>query len=361
MKIGIITQKLENNYGGILQNHALQTVLKQLGHEPITIDFRPGDSMFWYLVSQFRVFLLKCAGRKVCYRKYSSTKTQRSLFTESFINKYINTTKRIQMLTPIIPKIYGLEAIIVGSDQVWRLKYNVLRNTYLDFVRGDCIKIAYGASFGVSEWEYNDEQTVKCKKWISRFKDVSVREHSGIELCAKFLNTSATHVLDPTMLLDYSHYAALCKNTPQISNNPYLFAYVLDLSHEKTDIIERYARERGLKVVLLSAEDNISVSIEDWLASIMGADFVITDSFHGTVFSILFKKEFVSLVNEERGADRFYSLLNMFGLQDRACDNYTLANLLNIGNKVIDWRQIDTIRTNMRDSSLKFLIDNLNK
>lgn len=359
MKIGILTQKLENNYGGILQNYALQTVLRQLGHKPLTIDFRPGSSKFWYMVSQMRIVVEKCLGKQVRFQKYSSR--ERSPLTSSFVKKYIKTTKRIEVLTPLTSIFYCFDAVIVGSDQVWRPKYNVLRNTYLSFVRGNCTKIAYAASFGVSEWEYNDQQTELCKKWIAPFKGVSVREHSGIDLCDRFLNKSAAHVLDPTMLLDCSHYTTLCQNVSNISKEPYLFAYVLDLNSEKKELIESYARKKNLKVQMLSAEDNITESIEYWLASIRDADFVITDSFHGTVFSILFKKLFVSLVNTNRGADRFYSLLNMFGLQNRICDSFTSDSIQKTSDGEIDWEKVNTILVKMRIYSIKFITDNLNK
>lgn len=359
MKIGILSQKLENNYGGILQNYALQQYLISLGHKPYTIDFRPGDSPFWYCVSQIKTLFDKCTGKKVRFQPYSTTKTHRSPQTSTFIKRYIKTTRRVQVLTPFLQVIYGFDSVIVGSDQVWRSKYNVLRNTFLSFVRGKCIKIAYAASFGVSDWEYSPGQTGLCRSWIKKFRAVSTRESSGVSLCNNYLQISATHVLDPTMLLDASHYAKLCNSIPLVSEEPYLFAYVLDLSEEKRKVIELFARDKGLKVILLSAEKKLSKSVEYWLASIRDAKYIMTDSFHGTVFSVLFKKDFISFVNIDRGADRFYSLLSMFNLQDRICTEYKTFNFAEIASQPIDWNYVDSVIEDMRIISRNFLVDNL--
>lgn len=359
MKIGILSQKLENNYGGILQNYALQQYLISLGHNPLTIDFRPGDSLFWYCISQIKTIVDKCLGKKVAFRSYSTSKTYRSPQTSAFIRKYIKATRRVQVLTPFLQVIYRFDSVIVGSDQVWRCKYNVLRNTYLTFVRGNCVRLAYAASFGVSEWEYSSTQTALCRSWIKKFRAVSTRELSGVSLCKNNLHISATHVLDPTMLLESSHYAGLCKTVPLVSEYPYLFAYVLDLSDEKRKVIELFAHNKGLKVIMLSAEKNITKGVEYWLASIRDAKFIITDSFHGTVFSVLFKKEFITLVNTERGADRFYSLLNMLNLQNRICADYKTFNFSEIASQSVDWEYIDSVIDDMRVVSRKFLVDNL--
>lgn len=359
MKIGILSQKLENNYGGILQNYALQQYLIALGHNPLTIDFRPGDSLFWYCISQIKTIVDKCTGKKVKFLAYSTTRTHRSPLTSAFINKYIKTTSRVQVLTPFLQVIYGFDSVIVGSDQVWRCKYNVLRNTYLTFVRGNCIRIAYAASFGVSEWEYDSKQTALCRSWINKFRAVSTRELSGVSLCKNNLHISATHVLDPTMLLESSHYAGLCKSVPLVSEDPYLFAYVLDISDEKRTFIELFAHNKGLKVIMLSAEKNITKGVEYWLASIRDAKYIITDSFHGTVFSVLFKKEFITLVNIDRGADRFYSLLNMLNLQNRICADCKSFNFAEIASQSVDWNCIDSVIDDMRKISRNFLVDNL--
>lgn len=354
MRIGILSQKLENNYGGILQNYALQQILIRLGHKPMTIDFRPGDSYIVYIVSVFKTIILNfLRGRKPHVEAYSIYKTNRSPLTTRFINEHIITTHRIQFLHPLLPYYYRFKVVIVGSDQVWRADYNVLRNTFLAFVKGKIIKLAYAASYGLSEWSIDPNQTKKCQKWIKDFRAISVRENSGVFLSKKYLNVNAIHVLDPTMLLEKKDYMQLCRSIP-VRTSEYLFAYVLDITEEKIKIIEKIAQTKGLAVKLLSAEKNISSSIEDWLSHFRDASYIITDSFHGSVFSIIFRKPFNVLVNNSRGADRFMSLFSTFDLLDRIIN---IENNPNMGN--IDWTYISEKLDAQKQISLDFLKNNL--
>lgn len=354
MKIGILTQKLENNYGGILQNYALQVILQQLGHTPITIDFRPGDSVFWYVVSLSKTIIEKGIGKKIKIKSYSSTKTHRSDLTTTFIKNHIITTKRIHVLTPLLSYFYKLDGVIVGSDQVWRARYNVLRNTFLSFVKGNFFKLAYAASFGVSEWEYDEVQTKKCREWIRKFRAVSTREISGVRLCKEYLKCDAVHVLDPTMLLSAEKYSSICDGIECIHHKKFLFAYILDPSPEIRDLIRNFAKKEGLATIFLSAENNITKGIDYWLACFRDADYIITDSFHGSVFSIIFNKPFNTIINIDRGADRFISLLSLFGLEDRICSYAKL-----IKGQPIDWIHVNYIMKGMREKSINFLKENL--
>lgn len=353
MRIGILTQKLENNYGGILQNYALQTVLRRMGHSPITIDFRPGDSYFWYVLYQLAAILKKVVlKRDTIVRPYSYYKTNRSIFTTQFIKNNINTTKRLQFISPLIPILYRFNAVIVGSDQVWRSDYNVLRNTYLSFVRNEVIKIAYAASFGLKDWTYNESQTQECSVLASRFRAISTRERNGVLLCNKYLNVNATHVLDPTMLLNQSEYESLCSKIP-VSNDRILFSYILDLTDEKKDFIIKTANKMKLVPIIISAEDKLSCSIESWLAYYRDSEFIITDSFHGTVFSLIFHKPFNCLLNESRGNDRFESLLTLFEMTDR------VAKIGSINTDEINWQAFDKILSGQKELSINFLKSNL--
>lgn len=145
----------------------------------------------------------------------------------------------------------------------------------------------------------------------------------------------------------------LCRSIP-VRTSEYLFAYVLDITEEKIKIIEKIAQTKGLAVKLLSAEKNISSSIEDWLSHFRDASYIITDSFHGSVFSIIFRKPFNVLVNNSRGADRFMSLFSTFDLLDRIIN---IENNPNMGN--IDWTYISEKLDAQKQISLDFLKNNL--
>lgn len=355
MRIGIYTQKLENNYGGILQNYALHQVLKSLGHVPITFDFRPKTNLFWYFISQCKNFLFILMGKKRTIKKYKKG-PKRSVLTEQFIKNNINTSWRMQFITPLVPLLLKIECAITGSDQVWRPSYNILSYAYLKFIkRKDIKKIAYAASFGVDTWEYSENDTKKCRQWIKDFTAISVREDSGVILCEKYLGVNAVHVLDPTLLLTKEVYGKLCSNINPICNNPFLAAYILDMSKEKELLVRRIAQSKGLKCIIFSAEKNISITIEQWLSIYRDASYVVTDSFHGTVFSIIFRKSFNTIINESRGASRFESLLSIFNLKNRLI---TMDRNFFQTDEII-WSNIESILNEWTIKSVDFLRNNL--
>lgn len=318
MRVGIITQPLYANYGGILQNYALQQVLKTMGHEPVTLDYMPSLSFGQYLLYAGKRALCSLSPKHRHPIKPYHHFLQRPSDIASFVEKNIAVTKTISRYTKAVLKKYGIEAVIVGSDQVWRYAYNanVLEDMYLAFAKAyPCRKIAYAASFGVEKWDYPEEMSNKAAALASLFYTVSVREDSAMEFCRKNLGVEARTVLDPTLLLDVSYYEKFCRK-PFPEEEPYLAAYVLDLNGEKRAYIHSVAESRNLKVRQMTVSDK-GESIEEWLSTIRNAEFVITDSYHGSLFSIIFEKQFQTIVNRERGADRFITVFNKLGISDR--------------------------------------------
>lgn len=370
MKIGIITQPLHTNYGGLLQNYALQQILKRLGHTPITLDQGKTSVPLWRIIILYiKVFVLKLIGKggKVQYPYLFLKKKQIyiSQHTKYFIDKYIDHTEvffSIEDFRNYVVK-NKLEALVVGSDQVWRPIYN--RNvlcSFFDFADGLQIKrLAYAASFGVDNWEFSKQQTSRCRELIRDFEAVSVREYSGIDLCRNFLCCDATHVLDPTMLLDKEDYIKLVENEHEKSCEGSLFTYILDKSDEKRNIIDMVASE--LKIAPFSSMpahgNDVYPPVTQWIRSFIDAEFVICDSFHGVVFSIIFNKPFLIIGNRRRGISRFDSILKMFGLENRMIDN--MGSVMKIVNTPINWSKVNAIRTEMKYNSIEFLNKNLNK
>ena len=131
------------------------------------------------------------------------------------------------------------DAIIVGSDQVWRTCYNPqIENAFLDFAKEwkHVRRIAYAPSFGIDEWEYSEEQTQKCRQLVQKFDAVSVREVSGVKLCREYLGVEAKHVLDPTMLLDKEDYLYLISRAEVVRHSNTLLQYVLDKNEDRVAI-----------------------------------------------------------------------------------------------------------------------------
>ncbi len=355
MKIGIITQVLLNNYGGVLQNYALQIVLKRMGHEPITLDYIPSKSTFRVILSLIITPFLYFTKKK---RKIEDClPCRRDIKFEQFISRKMSVTHQIDNYSSSIISEYNLNAIVVGSDQVWRPMYNedVIYDTFLEFASDYKIKkIAYAASFGVSTWEYSKKQQIKCSELIKGFDAISVREETGIEMCEKYLGAKAQLVLDPTLLLSFDDYLSLLEE--DFDSDNYILSYILNPSESIVNMISLKENELGVPSLSITIGRNNQYSIEEWLTFFYKSKFVVTDSFHGTVFSIIFHKEFIVLNNKSRGSARLQSLLKKLGLESRLIDE--ASGLLSLGH--INWKIVDERLNNLRENSMAFLRSSLN-
>lgn len=339
---------LLSNFGGILQNYALQTFLKEIGHEPITIDLDPSPS-------KLRYFLRVCKGFLKGSFKLPDT-YNRNPIIESFLRDNINLTKRIHVFSSLGDIVKQGDAFVVGSDQIWRYAFSkpYIYDVYLEFTKSlKCKRISYAASFGISTWDYPPKVTAKCKKLLSSFDAISVRENSAIELCKTYFGLEPKLVLDPTLLLDKKVYSSLCDS---ISKSPKtLVAYVLDKNENKCRLIEDVANKLNLEPVVLTEKRDKGITVNKWLSYFRDASFVITDSYHGTVFSIIFEKNFLSIMNSNRGADRFYSLLAPLCLQSRLISDYNDKYEI----EEIDWEQVNKVKNEIIKDSKQYLINNL--
>lgn len=339
MKIGIVTHALINNYGGILQNYAMQFVLKDLGHEVLTIDRMVKVPLLVKIKSIIKRFLQRLVGKNLRVRAW----TKKSEFniinknTRGFVREYISTTTEVleEKQLGLIQSSYRFDGYVVGSDQVWRRNSNGNGVEFLNFVsdRDDITKVAYAASFGIDYWNYSSIETQKYSELAKLFDSISVREKSGIDLCETYLGVEAQEMVDPTLLLDKEDYSRLVFNAKIEQSAGDLFVYVLDRSEENTNIIHSINSHLSLVPFEIMPEQNFMLElpkgekfdilkcqfpkVEKWLRAFIDAKFVVTDSFHGTVFAIIFNKPFISIQNSKRGSTRFHSLLTTFGLQDR--------------------------------------------
>lgn len=360
MKIGIVTQPLLGNYGGILQNYALQTILRRLGHEPITIDYFWSRSLYSYLKSTVKsLFLYPFPKKRRLFIRMYDKRLNPDI--DTFVSRFITTTKTVYRYMPRLVDRYKLDVLITGSDQVWRPIYNPhLPDMFLDFSKNKKVsKIAYAASFGTSAREYSDKNIADCIDAAKRLSAVSVRESSGVELCRDYFDIEAKTVLDPTLLLTKDDYIDLTEDISAIKEK-YVGVYVLDENPDIDELISKVCREKGIRRVIKYKEDENKVSPKEWIALFRDAEFIVTDSFHGTVFSIIFQKAFVSISNSSRGADRFLSLLKPLGLMNRLVIN---------GQKgiegpifgTIDWKKVNNDLYERRIASIKFIKSSLDK
>ena len=371
MHIAILTQPLRYNYGGILQNFALQTVLQRMGHNVITLDPQR------YLYPKWKypyVFFLFVSGRYIkghknnsLFAEYLKDKETKILGTNTFqfIDRNIIRKEYKDIYEDIKESDY--DAFIVGSDQVWRPQYNRglthLENMFLDFTKDWNVKrVAYAASFGTDKWEFTEEQTEECKKEITKFNALSAREDTGVYLIKERFGETATHVLDPTLLLDVKDYEELINNSHVQGVDGDLYTCILDETEENQKLINDLVKERNLTQYYYHSKildwkhnhnikDKIQPPVELWLKGFQQAKFVLTDSFHACVFSILFRKQFFLYGNSERGMSRYISLFKMLGINDRF-----VMNIKDVETKEpIDYDTVYNNLQNYREFSFKFL------
>ena len=329
MKIGIVTFHDANNYGAVLQCHALAQTLESFGHSVHLADLPLHNK-----ANNFRARLRN----KVLSRAFSHFRTY--------------------FLPPIAVDNTNNDAYVFGSDQVWNPQITK-KNYHLYFgtwVQPQSMKIAYAASFGLSTWDFPQYNDV-VKTQLETYKAIGVRESSGVEICKDTFGVQSQQVVDPTLLLtDYSHLFTKRKKINA------LVCYVFGKDQDKMEHIRNIGNKCNLKPVLLNdmrfRKGIKSVpfpTVATWLSYIESSEFVITDSFHCMVFSILFKKNFVAIPAIPERAGRMKSLLNELGLSSRFFNSIKDAFESEIILEDIDYVEVEEKIIKLRKDSLTFL------
>lgn len=369
MKIAIVTLPLYINYGGILQCYALQTVLERMGHDVVVLE-KPKYGRSYPFIKALaickRLFKRYVLGKKV--NILLAPHEIANLHIKQFIRRYIHHNYK-RGWSP--QTLRGINAFVVGSDQIWRPEYShPIENAFLDFTKGmDVKRIAYAASFGVEQCTFSEEELVTCSKLLQEFDAVSVREDSGVKICRDFFGVEAVQMLDPTLLLDVETYRSLISSSKTIPVKGKMLVYMLDETEEKKRLVEQITKERGLIPYWLNSDANSGrvlvdgearVPVEQWLRAFNNAAFVLTDSFHGCVFSILFKKSFIAFANQDRGVTRFTSLLSLFNLNERLIFSYKeYGNRKQLLKKDIDFNLVYEKLQKERKKSFNYLSSSL--
>lgn len=367
MKIGLIVYRIGPSHGSLLQTYALLTVLQNLGHN-VTIINRPETYSILQEIKRhiyrLRMWLRGNYRGQLFYK--GSVQPIQMKYLNAFVDGYLRrntiTIKNEKDLVELSE--CGYDAFIVGSDQTWRPKYvQKISYYFLDFIPlgSKCKRLSYAASFGTNQNEYSADQLMTCKKLAQYFDAISVRESDGVELCRSLFDKNAQCVFDPTLLLDAEVY----KNLAGVKGTTKTVAYsILDDSRDKLEVIEMVSNSLGLKKHRINAGISIKgrklpePSVRDWLQGILNSEFVVTDSFHATVFSIIFNKPFITIANKERGMSRFESLLDTFDLKDRLIFSSDDVSPVLLEHK-IEWDKVNSIKEREADKSIEFLISNL--
>ncbi|MBP5345490.1 MAG: polysaccharide pyruvyl transferase family protein [Bacteroidales bacterium] len=386
MKILLVNFDKCYNHGGVLQGWALQQFLQSLGHQVERAQVPlPGKSPHITL----HLCLTICKRLVKKYILGDRTINVRVEFWENdiqyiphqsiikFIQSHLKTVT-VRSMSELSGSSY--DAVIVGSDQVWRRRYTcgeklltnktACDNAFLAFAADwNCRRIAYAASIGVDYWEYTEEETKVFKQLVQNFDAISVREDSAVNLLHQYLNSElkVEHVLDPTLLIDRQMYIDLMREKNVKSHQGELLLYLLDPSEEKDKVVDCVRKQKRLKTFCvnnpkyynkqLPPQERIQPGIHEWLSGFKDAGMVITDSFHACVFSIIFEKPFFVILNDVRGATRIISLLKIFNLTNRIV--HSVEEISSI-KETINWEDVRKIQSLWREKSILYLKEALN-
>lgn len=338
------------NYGALMQYFALEKALLRFGTQSYWLRYKFSNNS---IKKRVKKIIKKC----ICYKTeadYSKT----LLSFKRFIENYCNVSDRIYTSeTDLQGELPQADVYITGSDQVWG---GMFAPNYLTFVPDIKLKVSYAASFGkdvISDEHYN---TVK--PWITRLNFVSVRETSGVTICNK-MGINATQVLDPTLLIDSSDYPIIDEH-----GSPDVYCYFLNFDTlddlQWREIISFVNNsEFSLKVACTNqtytkypSQYRDLPSPEEWLSRYFNSKYILTNTFHGTVFAIIFHRPFLVIKQKGEGAKqngRVESLLASLNLQDRYYnDEMSIEDQI---KNSINWSDVDSRILNLRKASYKFI------
>lgn len=361
MKVEIITLHRITNFGSMLQTYATQTAVERLGHKAEVLDFVPeGISflrLFWpYNRDPFWMKLLKLPPRVVCMlTEYHDV--------NRFLRKYIHlSTKRYNCYQDIINDIPAADAYLSGSDQVWNTQNNNppedLKAYYLGFAPEGKKRIAYAGSFGKNTFTPEEENIIK--EFIAKYDHISVREDDGLKILHRFGFDNGVHVVDPTLLLrgeDWRKFASVKK----ASKPGYVFVYNLNRNGLIKEVAQAIAKEKGLRIInfadtfdfIKGAKNRFGNTAEDFVNHIANADYVVTDSFHGTAFSLNLNRQ-VIVVKAPRYNSRIESILRVAGLLETRLVG-SVDEAIKAHSTPIDYQQVNPRIEEARKKSYEYL------
>ena len=318
--VALLNFHFENsNYGAVLTAYALNKFLNDKGYFAFNIDYHP---------------------------QWEPPCADSSPF-EDFRTRYLPRTHRCATWSELkdLNKVFG--TFVVGSDQVFRHQFTDGENGiyYLQFVNDERKKIAYAASFGFPYFEGQEEDCTMLNYLLHRFDALSVREKSGVDLIKKLTGLGSQHVLDPVFLLDKSEYIKLMSS---IESKDEIVSYVLNAD----------VRQESTQWASLTKDIRHGLTVEAWVETLHNAKTVITDSFHGTCFSVIFGTPFCVVVNPKSPVERIESLFEMLGLEkDKIVISHPGISLDEILSKRINPTDITETLENIKRSSIKWLQD----
>ena len=367
-RVGIVTINDDSNYGNRLQNFALQEVVRSLGWEPETLRNRPPG---WHpalrgprILHEFRrdlPGLTRRTGARVRER-LGRGGPQAPYFLErrraaisGFARSHLESSSQTFSERPVAYWADRYACAIAGSDQVWNPTYRRAQGIdFLDFV-DEPRRIAYAASFGVEQ--VPGFLRDRYRTWLRGIPHLSVRESAGRRIVAELTGRDSRIVLDPTLTVDPSTWAALIGDRPRIIAEPYAVRFLLGRPTPEQDMwLRGHATDAGLVVADLNdlgQEAFADVDPAGFVAAIASAEVVYTDSYHAAIFALLHRRPIVLRSRFDRDA-RWVELLSQHGVSPRPTGVPGLGTIPDT-----DWEAVDARRERLRIESLAFLRDAL--
>lgn len=377
MKVGILTFFRPINNGAVLQACAMNSiVLPKMGVDSELIDYRirrieVDRKLFGMVRIMNEPDLVKRIRRVFAdFVRLPANHMQRSLY-DKFIKKYLKTSNQVYFShEELVEKCQEYDAYIVGSDLVWSplMAEGVNPTYFLDFVKGDVPKIAYAPSIGATD--LSGRELEEYKKNLIYLDHVSVREKSAADQLESLTEKTITTVLDPTLLTIDSEWDNFYSKTPLIQGD-YIFAISLEKSDRLIETVNQLAYQNNCIVVAFGRKNNkykgrrviFTESLcgpSEFLNLIKYAACVVSNSYHGCAFSIVFHKDFYCIPHSTRGI-RMIDLLNSLGLEERIfCENSNIKTEFD-NKRAIDYILVERERNILMDESYKYLQIALNK
>ncbi len=337
-RIGLLTFHTPDNYGAVYQAFALQNyVNKELGKDVEIIDFCTQKHLKAYNVfkkqsnNPIKNFLKHC----ITATQYLALKKKKRLF-EQFRKSYLKlSAKRYNSEDEFLSHTEMYDTYLVGSDQVFNPHNEYYKAYYLAFEKRGKRKIAYAPSFGIST--FTDEMTEKIFPYLKDFDNLSCREKQGAEYLSRIMGKEVPAVVDPVFLISKDEWKKLAV-IPQ-EKQKYVFVYDLCGGEELMSIAKSIAKERGLKIICATGRirnnySGVDVRFDIGPAELLGyinkAEYMVTDSFHGTSLSLILQKKVITYIALPHAASRITSITEFLGTSNQVITNVATFNINNI-------------------------------
>lgn len=355
MKIGILTFQNAVNYGAVLQAYALQNSIEKLGAEVRLIDYQCNKVNSLYDPFPKTTNLKKFVSNLLWYQR----KKKKKMAFERFEKKYLKLTdKKYYTKQELKNTNYLFDKFISGSDQIWRAESTDFDTTYfLDFVKDNTKKYSYAASFGADKVE--ERYRKQYMNLLKQYQEISVREKQGQIIIKELINKEARIDLDPTFLLKKEEWQFIEKMPD--NKKKYIVLFIIRKSKSIFRFAEKLAKEKGCELIYISNDRKKEVnakyvggiSPEEWLGYIDNAEYVVTNSFHGVAFSIIYQKNFFLELQPPpaKANARLENIMDIFHLREREIVDGENENI----EKEIDYKNIEKMIDEQRKKSIAYL------